>query len=139
MNKYLKEFLLRGLMFSGFGPLVFGIVILCISYFGDMPEHLALKIFMGIVTTYVLAFVQAGVTVFNQIEHWSVPKSMFCHFGLLYVTYSLCYIFNSWIPFKAEVLGVFTVIFAVVFFGVWGIVYLCVRNTSKKINEKLSD
>ena len=139
MNKYLKEFLHRGLMFSGFGPLVFGIVVLCISYFGDMPEHSALKIFMGIVTTYVLAFVQAGVTVFNQIEHWSVPKSMLCHFGTLYITYSLCYIFNSWIPFKVEVLGVFTVIFAVGFFAIWGIVYLCVRNTSKKINEKLSD
>jgi hypothetical protein len=92
---------------------------------------------MGIVTTYTIAFVQAGVTVFNQIEHWSVPKSMLCHFGLLYVVYSLSYIANSWIPFKAEVLVTFTVIFAVVFFAVWGIVYLCVRNTSKKINKKL--
>lgn len=139
MNKYLKEFLHRGLMFSGFGPLVFGIVILCISYFGDMPEQPALKIFMGIITTYILAFVQAGVTVFNQIEHWSICKSLLCHFGTLYITYSLCYIFNSWIPFKVEVLGVFTVIFTVGFFAIWGIVYLCVRNTGKKINEKLSD
>ena len=124
-------------MFSGFGPIVFGIVIMCISYFGDIPEPSALKIFAGIVTTYILAFVQAGVTVFNQIEHWSVPKSMLYHFGILYVAYSLCYIFNSWIPFKVEVLGVFTVIFVTIFFTIWGIVYLCVRNTSKKINEKL--
>ena len=137
MNKYLKEFFRRGLMFSGFGPIVFGIVIMCISYFGDIPEPSALKIFAGIVTTYILAFVQAGVTVFNQIEHWSVPKSMLYHFGILYVAYSLCYIFNSWIPFKVEVLGVFTVIFVTIFFTIWGIVYLCVRNTSKKINEKL--
>jgi hypothetical protein len=124
-------------MFAGFGPIVFGIVIMCISYFGNVPEHPALKIFMGIVTTYILAFVQAGVTVFNQIEHWSVPKSMLCHFGLLYVVYSLSYIANSWIPFKAEVLVTFTVIFAVVFFVIWGTVYLCVRSTSKKINKKL--
>ncbi len=137
MNRYVKEFLRRGLIFAGFGPIVFGIVIMCISYFENVPEHPALKIFIGIVTTYILAFVQAGVTVFNQIEHWSVPKSLLCHFGALYVTFSLCYIFNSWIPFEAEVLGVFTVIFAVVFFVIWGIVYLCVRNTSKKINEKL--
>jgi hypothetical protein len=137
MNKYVKEFLRRGLMFSGFGPIVFGIIVLCISYFDSVAVHSARNIFMGIVTTYTIAFVQAGVTVFNQIEHWSVPKSLLCHFGTLYVTYSLCYIFNSWIPFKAEVLVTFTVIFAVVFFAVWGIVYLCVRNTSKKINEKL--
>lgn len=137
MNKYVKEFLRRGLMFAGFGPIVFGIIVLCISYFDGVAVHSAQNIFIGIVTTYTIAFVQAGVTVFNQIEHWSVPKSMLCHFGLLYVVYSLSYIANSWIPFKAEVLVTFTVIFAVVFFVIWGIVYLCVRNTSKKINEKL--
>ena len=137
MNKYVKEFLRRGLMFAGFGPIVFGIIVLCISYFDSVAVHSARNIFIGIVTTYTIAFVQAGVTVFNQIEHWSVPKSLLCHFGLLYVVYSLSYIANSWIPFKAEVLVTFTVIFAVVFFVIWGIVYLCVRNTSKKINEKL--
>lgn len=137
MNKYFKEFLHRGLMFSGFGPIVFGIIALCISYFDSVAVHSARNIFIGIVTTYTIAFVQAGATVFNQIEHWSVPKSMLCHFGLLYVVYSLSYIANSWIPFKAEVLVIFTVIFAVVFFVIWGTVYLCVRSTSKKINEKL--
>ena len=137
MNKYIREFLHRGLIFGGFGPIVFGIVILCITYFDGVTEHSALPVFMGIVTTYILAFVQAGATVFNQIEHWSVPKSVFYHFGLLYVVYSLAYVANSWIPFKAEVLGVFTVIFVVVFFLVWGIVYLAVRSTGKKFNEKL--
>ena len=92
---------------------------------------------MGIISTYATAFIQAGATVFNQIEHWSVPKSVFCHFGLLYIVYSFAYVANSWIPFKAEVLGVFTVIFAVGFFLIWGIVYLAVRSTGKKFNEKL--
>ena len=32
MNKYLKEFLLRGLMFSGFGPIICGIVFLILNY-----------------------------------------------------------------------------------------------------------
>ena len=125
-------------MFAGFGPIVFGIIVLCISYFDEVAEHSALPIFGGIVTTYILAFVQAGATVFNQIEHWSVPKSLFCHFGLLYVVYSLAYVANSWIPFKAEVLGVFTVIFVVGFFLIWGIVYLAVRSTGKKFNKKLN-
>ena len=124
-------------MFGGFGPIVVGIVLLCITYFDGVTEYSALPIVSGIVTTYIIAFVQAGATVFNQIEHWSVPKSVFCHFGLLYVVYSLAYIANSWIPFKAEVLGVFTVIFVVVFFLVWGIVYFAVKSTGKKFNEKL--
>ena len=138
MNKYVREFLHRGLMFGGFGPIVFGIIILCISYFDRVAELSALPIFGGIVTTYIIAFAQAGATVFNQIEHWSVPKSVFCHFGLLYIVYSLAYVANSWIPFKVEVLGVFTVIFVVGFFLIWGIVYLAVRSTGKKFNEKLN-
>ena len=125
-------------MFGGFGPIVVGIVVLCITYFDGVKEYSALPIFTSIVSTYILAFVQAGATVFNQIEHWSVPKSVFCHFGLLYVVYSLAYIANSWIPFKAEVLGVFTMIFVVGFFLIWGIVYLAVKSTGKKFNEKLN-
>ena len=31
MNKYVKEFFKRGLIFSGFGPIVAGIVYLCIE------------------------------------------------------------------------------------------------------------
>ena len=137
MNKYVKEFLRRGLMFSGFGPIVFGIIVLCISYFDNVTEHSARNILMGIVTTYAIAFVQAGATVFNQIEYWSVPKSMACHFSMLYAVYSIAYIVNSWIPFKIEVLAIFTAIFIGVYFAVWIVVYLCVRNTGRKINERL--
>lgn len=32
MNKYVKEFLHRGLMFGGFGPIIAGIVYLILSY-----------------------------------------------------------------------------------------------------------
>ena len=137
MNKYFKEFIHRGLMFSGFGPIVFGIVMLCI-FFAEKDLSLTGKeILLGIVSTYMIAFIQAGATVFNQIEHWSVPKSMACHFGMLYAVYSIAYIINSWIPFKIEVLAIFTAIFIGVYFTVWIVVYLCVRNTGRKINERL--
>lgn len=137
MNKYFKEFIYRGLMFSGFGPIVFGIVMLCIS-FAEKDLFLTSKeILLGIVSTYMIAFIQAGATVFNQIEHWSVPRSMACHFSMLYAIYSIAYIINTWIPFKIEVLVIFTAIFIGVYFTVWIVVYLCVRNTGRKINERL--
>ena len=124
-------------MFSGFGPIVFGIVMLCIS-FAEIDLSLTGKeILLGIVSTYMIAFIQAGATVFNQIEHWSVPRSMVCHFSMLYAVYSIAYIINSWIPFKIEVLAIFTAIFIGVYFTVWIVVYLCVRNTGRKINERL--
>ena len=35
MNKYIKDYLLRGLIFSGFGPIIYGIVCLIIESMGN--------------------------------------------------------------------------------------------------------
>lgn len=137
MNKYAKDFLYRGLMFGGFGPVILGIIFYTLSLTVADFSVTGGQVLLGIVSTYLLAFVQAGATVFNQIEHWSLPKSTLCHFGLLYVTYSLCYLLNRWIPFEPMVLVLFTAIFTVGFFLIWGIVYLCVRSTSRKLNAKI--
>ena len=87
MNKYLKEFLHRGLVFSGFGPIALGIIYFILSKTIDNFTLSGVEVFAGIVSTYLLAFVQAGVTVFNQIEHWPVPKSVLCHFASLFIVY----------------------------------------------------
>lgn len=137
MNNYVKSFFHRGLIFGGFGPIVTATVIFTISCFDEEILLNAKDLLIAIVSSYLLAFVQAGASVFNQIEHWSVPKSLFCHFTSLYLTYSLCYIANSWIPFVPQVIGIFTAIFVAVYFAVWITVYLCVRSTSKKLNERL--
>lgn len=138
MNKYLKEFLQRGLAFAGFGPIIAGIVFLCISF---STENLSLsgpQIFLAIVSTYLLAFIQAGASIFNQIESWPIAKSLLCHLGCIYLAYVLCYIVNSWIPFEPTVILIFTAIFLVAYFAIWFIVYACVKYTSKKINNKIS-
>ena len=137
MNRYLKDFLHRGLIFGGFGPIVVAIVFMCISLADGGFSLTASQILLATVSSYLLAFIQAGVTVFNQIEHWSTVKSLFCHFVTLYATYSVCYVVNSWIPFEPMVLVIFSVIFAVLFFVIWTIVYLSVRATSKRFNSQL--
>ncbi len=137
MNKYVKEFFHRGLMFSGFGSIIFGIIIFIVSKTTDNLALNAGEILAGIVSTYLLAFVQAGATVFNQIEHWSTGKSLLCHLSTLYVAYSLCYVANTWIPFEPKVLLIFTIIFMVVYFVVWGMVYFTIKVTSKNFNAKL--
>ena len=114
MNKYVKEFLHRGLLFGGFGPVVVGIVFAILQYTVEGFSLGGTQALLAIISTYLLAFVQAGVTVFNQIEHWSTVKSLLCHFGSLYAAYSVCYVANSWIPFEPMVLVIFTAIFVYV-------------------------
>ena len=137
MNKYLRQFFHRGLIFGGFGPIVVGIILAIISVTTNNFEISGVQILLAIVSTYILAFIQAGVSVFNQIESWSLPKSLFCHFSLLYLAYIVCYLANSWISFNVNVILIFTAIFVVTYFVVWIIVYLSIKTISKKINSKL--
>ncbi len=137
MNKYVKEFFIRGLMFGGFGPIVLGIVYLVISRVHIGFSLTANEVFLGVISTYILAFLQAGVTVFNQVESWPVPKSLFCHFSVLYLAYTICYLVNTWIPFNPYVLLIFTLIFVSLFFLIWITVYFSVKATSKKFNSIL--
>ena len=137
MNKYLKEFLHRGLMFGGFGPIVAGIVHAILEKTIAGFSLGGTETFLAIISTYLLAFVQAGATVFNQIEDWPLPKSLLCHFVTLYVAYSLCYILNYWIPFEPMVLIIFTAIFVAIYLVIWFCVYFSVRAYSKRLNRNL--
>lgn len=135
--KYIKEFFLRGLMFGGFGPIVLGIVYFILSKNLAEFSLSGNEVCLGIISVYILAFLQAGATVFNQIEHWSVPKSLLCHFATLYLAYTICYLINTWIPFKAEILLIFTAIFVIVYFAIWITVYLSVKKSAEKFNKNL--
>lgn len=133
----LKEFCHRGLMFGGFGPIILGIVYAILE--GTLEEFSldGVQILVAIVSVYLLAFLQAGASVFNQIESWSIPRSMLCHFSVLYGAYTGCYLINDWIPFDANVLLIFTGIFMAVYLAVWVTVFVTVKLTSRRLNARL--
>ena len=54
--KHIKNFMIRGLMFGGFGPIIFGILAMCIS-FNEQSQFTGNQIMFGIISTYLLAFV----------------------------------------------------------------------------------
>ena len=137
MNKYLKEFLHRGMMFGGFGPIVAGIIYLVISCTTEVFSLGSFEVFTAIVSTYLLAFIHAGVSVFNQIEDWPAARSLLCHLSTLYVAYIGCYLINSWIPFDFKVILVFTLSFIVLYFVIWFIVVAAIKQTQNKLNSKL--
>ena len=139
MNQYVKEFLKRGLLFSGFGPIVVGIVYLCIEGSGVDLKLTATIVFLAIITTYIIAFVQAGSTVFNQIESWPKAKSLFFQMTSIYVVYMGGYLINNWIPFKLQVVIIFTSVYVITFLSVWLTVYFITKNVSKKLNDKLNE
>lgn len=139
MNRYLKEFLQRGLAFGGFGPIILGIIYAILEKTVENFSLNGVEILIAIVSVYLLAFVQAGASVFNIIESFSLPKALLCHLSVLYVAYVLCYLVNRWIPFEPMVLVIFTVVFLVVYFAVWLIVVAIIKITTRKLNCKLQE
>lgn len=137
MNKYVKEYLHRGLMFGGFGPIIAGIVYFIIDINVGGISITGKEVLLAIASTYVLAFVQAGASVFNQIEHWGILKSLLFHFISIYLAYLGCYAVNSWITLKPMVIIIFTAIFMITYAVIWVTVYLTVRSTGKGLNQRL--
>lgn len=137
MNKYVKEYLIRGLIFGGFGPIIAGIVFWILHLSKVELSLTGSSMFLTILSTYILAFVHAGSSVFNQIEEWSIAKSTGIHFLSLYIVYIVCYLVNSWLPFAWGVIAIFTGIFIVVYFVIWLTVYLILKHTSNNLNKAI--
>ena len=132
-----RDFFLRGLIFGGSGPLVLGIVYLCLHTSLENLTLTGTEVFWGILSTYLLAFVHAGSGVFHKIESWSPGKSCLCQMSLLYVSYVLCYVLNDWLPFEPMAIAVFTAIFVVGYGAICLTVYLCIHAAAKRLNRSL--
>ena len=137
MNRYLRKFLHRGLIFGGFGPLILGIVYVILQT--TVPDFSLSggEVCLAVFSLYFLAFLQAGISVFPQVEHWSPVKALLLHFLLLYGAYVGSYLVNTWIPFRWEVILLFTAIFTVGYGTVFLAVTLSLRAVRKRLNEKL--
>lgn len=138
MNPYAKKFILRGFMFAGLGPIVLGIVYFILDSTGTRIELTGGQILLGIITTYIIAFVHSAVSSLPSIESWSKVKAMFLQLLALYTVYTCGYLINNWIPFNPIVLVTYTCIFIGVFLLIWIVIVVSVHLNAKKLNQKLN-
>jgi hypothetical protein len=138
MKKYIITFLHRGLIFGGFGPIITSIVFFILSLTLENFSLTSSQILISTLSTYFLAFIQSGSSVFNQIEGWSIGRSLLLHFSTLYFAYVSCYLVNSWIPKSTSFIIFFTAIFTLAYLAVWLTVYVSIRITSKCFNRQLN-
>ena len=139
MNKYVKTFLHRGLMFSGFGPIVGGIVYFILDLTGTQISINGSEILLAVVTTYLIAFIHAGSSVFPQIENWPLFKSIFFQGLSIYLAYTIGYLINSWIPLDLMVILIYSGCFIGAFLITWLIIYIISNKVTKKMNNKLNE
>ena len=137
MKKFWKEFLLRGLLAAGGGPVVLAIVYGILDATGTVTQFAPGEVCMGILTVTLLAFTVAGMTAIYQMEQLPLPIAILLHGGALYIAYILIYLLNGWLQRSLIPILVFTGIFIVGYALIWLIVYWVERTKAEKLNKML--
>lgn len=137
MKKHILEFLKRGLMAAGGGPLVLAIIYGILGATGVVEALTPKEVCLGIVTVTLLAFIVGGSGVVYSIERLPVSMAALLHGGILYATYLLIYLINGWLLSQWKAVLLFTGCFITGYALVWLIIYLCIRAKTKKLNQLL--
>ena len=119
----------------GFGPIVYGIVMVILHLCNVDTSSNGLVIFKGIISTAMMAFVIAGTSVIWKQEEIQISKKISIHFLVLYLLHLLVYLLNDWIEKDLNVIGIFTLVFVLGYILTWLIIYLVEKNRAKKLNE----
>lgn len=133
MNRNVKEFFRRGMLFAWGGPAVVAIVWFILQKTGQLEVLRVQEAVLGVLSSTVLAFVAAGITVVYQVEQLPKPMAGLIHLAVLYVDYLTVYLLNGWIA--PQVIAAFTVVFTAGFLLIWAVVYLTVSRSVKKLNR----
>ena len=137
MKNIFREFMHRGLLCMGFGPIVLAIVFAILNLCGVVEVITVSEMVLGIFTITVVAFVAAGVTVVYQIEKLPMLYAILIHGLTLYLDYAVIYLVNGWLKNGIIPFVVFTIIFILGFILTWSIVYLFIRKDIEKMNRKI--
>ncbi len=137
MKKFLKEFLLRGLICAAGGPLVLAIVYGILGATGAVESFSPREVCLGILTIILLAFIAAGMTAIYQVEQLPLPTMILLHGGALYIAYLLTYLINGWLVNQLTGILIFTGIFITGYAIIWLIIYCIEKKKAAKLNKLL--
>lgn len=135
MKKHIKDFCLRGMMFAWGGPVILAVVWMCLKATGTVDSLTVNEVVLGIVSTTILAFIAAGISIVYQIENLPKAFAGLLQAAVLYIDYLGFYLLNGWIPLHQ--IWHFTVIFAVGFTVIWFGIYIPTRIKVNKINKMI--
>ena len=137
MKKFVLEFLRRGFIAAGIGPIVLAIVYLILQQSADISTLTVHEVCIGILSLTTLAFIAGGMNAIYQVERMPLMTAILIHGGTLYIGYLGTYLLNDWLDFGVIPIIVFTAIFVVGYIVIWAIIYSIIRRNTAKLNEML--
>ena len=137
MKKFILEFLRRGFVAAGIGPIVLAIVYLILQQTAAVETLSVNQVCIGIFSITALAFIAGGMNAIYQIERLPLMVAILIHGGALYIGYLGTYLLNDWLDFGVMPIVLFTAIFVVGYIVIWTIIYSIIKRNAAKLNKML--
>ena len=134
MKKIVLEFIRRGLIASGFGPIVLAILYLILQNQAAVETLTVKEVCLGIFSLSALAFIAGGMNVIYQIERIPLMVAILIQGVVLYISYLGTYLLNDWLEWGKIPILVFSGIFVVGYVVIWVIIYSIIKKRTERLN-----
>ena len=137
MRKFVLEFLRRGFVACGMGPIILAILYLILQQTAAIDTLTVNQVCIGIFSITALAFIAGGMNAIYQIERLPLMVAILIHGSVLYIIYLGTYLLNDWLVWGVMPIVVFSAIFVVGYVVIWAIIYSITKRSTEKLNEML--
>ena len=137
MKRHILEFIRRGMMACGLGPLVLAVLYLILQHQGLVQTIKVSEICLGIVSLSALAFIAGGMNMIYQVEHLPLMAAISIHGAVLYIAYLVTYLVNGWLGRGITPLLLFSAIFILGFLLIWAGIYFITKRNTERLNKIL--
>lgn len=137
MKRFFSDFIRRGIVACGFGPIVLAVIYLILQRSAAVSHLTVQEVCIGIFSLTALAFVAGGMNAIYQIERLPLMLAVLIHGVVLYVGYLIVYTINGWLEQGIVPIVVFTAIFIVGYIVIWAIIYSVIKRSTARLNEKI--
>lgn len=137
MKKGILEFVRRGLVACGLGPIVLAVIYLIVQRCAGVQTLTVNQVCKGIFSLSALAFAAGGMNILYQIERLPLMAAILIHGGVLYAGYLGTYLLNGWLLWGTAPILVFSGIFVLGYLAIWAVIYAVISRNTAQINEKL--
>lgn len=137
MKRFIKDFILRGLVASRFGPLI----LVTIYYGYQLTENVTSRpmaeININIISSLLMALIADIIGAIFKVEKVPLGVATLIDAIVIYFDYLFFYLINNWISIMVTPLLVFTVIYIIGYTIIWLIIYKKVKSQVQKVNQRL--
>lgn len=139
MKKVILDFLRRGSMACGLGPIILAIVYLILQRQAGVETLTVNQLYTGIFSLSALAFLAGGMNVIYQMERLPLMVAILIHGSVLYISYLVTYLVNNWLEGGMMPILVFSGIFVLGYLVIWVIIYAIIKRKTEKLNVILKE